>query len=332
MDRVLVTGGAGFIGSHLVDYLLAQQRHVTVLDNFSSGTKVNLAEASGTGRLRIVEGSILNEEAVKLALEDCSEIYHLAVQCVRKSLGQPKENHDINATGTLVVLEAARQSKKIKRFIYCSSSEVYGNHTYKSGILSEASTCAPATIYGASKLAGEYYTSVYSSLYGIPTTIVRPFNAFGPREHDEADLAEVIPRFVGRALADLPPVIFGDGSNGRDFTYVTDTVAGLVLAGTTEAAKGQVINLAYGRLITILEVAQTVLQLCGKKLTPLHIEERPGDVRLLHADTRQATNLLKFAAKVPFEEGLQKYIEWYKRNANRAASVTDSVVRNWDLP
>ncbi len=178
--RALVTGGAGFIGSHLVDRLLDEGRAVTVLDDFSSGRRENLADAEKR-RVRVIEGSVLDPAAVERAVDGCDRVYHLAVQCVRRSLGSPMENHEINATGTLRMLEAARRFK-VQRFIYCSSSEVYGNGGAE--LLTEDTLCAPVTVYGAAKLAGELYAKAYWQTYGMPTIVVRPFNAYGPRAHE----------------------------------------------------------------------------------------------------------------------------------------------------
>lgn len=332
MSRVLVTGGAGFIGSHLVDRLIAEGRPVTVLDDFSTGTPANLQEAQAAGGdLRIVEGSILDEAAVARAMEGCGTVFHLAVQCVRRSLGRPLENHHANATGTLIVLEAARR-QAVGRFVYCSSSEVYGNTS--DGVLEETATvCRPVTVYGAAKLAGEHYALAYHQTYGLPAVVVRPFNAFGPREHASGDLAEVIPRFVIRVLNGRPPVIFGTGEAGRDFTYVTETAAGLARAASVDAAVGRTVNLARGRMVTIAEVAAAVTRLCQRPdLIPQHIAGRPGDVHRLHADTRLARDLLGFEARVDFEAGLEAYIDWFVRTHPDPAKLLEEEVVNWTLP
>ena len=235
--RFLVTGGGGFIGSHLVDRIIAEGHDVVVLDNFASGKKSNLEAAAATGKMRLVEGTILDNDDLNDAMHKVDVVFHLAVECVRKSIGDPVGNHHANATGTLMTLEAARRHK-VSRFIYCSSSEVYGNTSM--GALSEDTTvCAPTTVYGASKLVGELYTQAYLRTYGMETAVVRPFNAFGPREHDQGVLAEVIPRFVIRVLNGKAPIVFGDGSNGRDFTYVTDTADGLWRTAFNDRIVGQ---------------------------------------------------------------------------------------------
>ncbi len=330
-SRVLVTGGAGFIGSHLTDALLSLGCTVTVIDDFSSGDRGNLVAAQQTGRLRIVEGSVLDEAALASAISGATHVFHLAVQCVRKSLGNPLENHKVNATGTILTLEAARRAR-VQRFIYCSSSEVYGNCGGER--LSEDEThCAPVTVYGAAKFAGEYYAKAYYQTYGLPTVVVRPFNAYGPREHDRGDLAEVIPRFVIRALNGLPPIIFGNGSNGRDFTYVTEIAAGIACAAECDALLGSVVNLAYGRMITISEVAAAVLRVCGRRdLAPELAGARPGDVIALQADTTRAHDLLNFHASIDFQHGLQCYVQWFRTKYPDPSLLLEDRAQNWELP
>lgn len=330
-NRILVTGGGGFIGSHLVDHLVEMNQAVTVLDDFSTGHRHNLTEARARGDVRIVAGSILDPEAIESALADCDRVYHLAVQCVRRSLGRPLENHEINATGTLNVLEASRH-QQVRRFIYCSSSEVYGNAG--TGRLSESSTiCEPTTVYGAAKLAGEYYAKAYHRTYGLPAVVVRPFNAYGPREHDQGDLAEVIPRFLIRILNGLPPVIFGNGSNGRDFTFVTETARGLAMAGACDRLIGREVNIAFGRMVTIREVADSLLQLCQRKdIVPTISGTRPGDIHALHADTSFAREVMGFAATIPFQDGLERYLAWFNRTYPDPSVLLETEIENWAMP
>ena len=330
MSRILVTGGAGFIGSHLVESLIAAGECVTVLDDFSTGTLDNLADAAG-GDLRILTGSVLDAAAVSEALEGCDRVYHLAVQCVRRSLAQPVQNHQINATGTLIVLEAARRHK-ISRFVYCSSSEVYGNTS--TGLLDEENTvCRPVTIYGSAKLAAEHYTQAYFETYGLPCVIVRPFNAYGPRAHHSGDLAEVIPRFVIRVLSGYPPIIFGDGTQGRDFTYVTDVARGLVLAGASDRLVGRRVNIAYGRMVTILDVARVIMNACGRNDLDAELSSRrPGDVNMLRADTRLASSLLGYRATVRFEDGVTRYVNWFRTRHPDPCRLLEEQIENWSLP
>jgi UDP-glucose 4-epimerase len=328
VSGVLVTGGAGFIGSHLVDQLLEAGERVTVLDDFSIGLQENLADAEKSGRLRVVRGSICQEDAVRSALEGCDRVYHLAVQCVRRSLERPRESHDVNATGTLVVLEAALRAK-VRRFVYCSSSEVYGNAS--TGLLNEDRTvCQPMTVYGAAKLAGELYTEAYLRTYGLPTLVVRPFNAYGPRAYQTGMRAEVLPRFVGRVLNGLPPIVFGDGSNGRDFTYVEEVAAGILKAGAAEGVIGERINLAFGRMVTVREVAAATLKALGRNdLSIEYHEERPGDVHQLHADTAKAAKALGFRPAVDFPAGVARYLDWVRARYPDPSVLVGDKIRNW---
>jgi UDP-glucose 4-epimerase len=327
----MITGGAGFIGSHLVDCLVADGYSVVVLDDFSSGRLENLEGAQQTGKVAIVKGSVLDESAVNRAIKDCNCVYHLAVQCVRRSIGNPIGNHAVNATGTLLVLEAARRHR-VMRFVYCSSSEVYGNCDVNL-ITEETTICNPVTVYGAAKLSGEYYAKSYWQTYGVPIVIVRPFNSYGPREHERGDLAEVIPRFVIRVLNGLPPVIFGTGQNSRDFTYVVETALGIRMAARCNALIGRAVNIAYGKTISINQVAETVATLCGRPdLKPIYVEPRPGDVRALHADTKLAQDTLGFRARVDFERGIQRYIHWFRAHHNELTALLEPEVRNWRLP
>jgi UDP-glucose 4-epimerase len=329
-SRILITGGAGFIGSHLVDKLIEANQAVTVLDNFSTGSRRNLEQAQKNGDVRIIEGSVLDMEALDAAMDNCDIVFHLAVECVRRSLAHPLENHHTNATGTINTLEMARR-KNISRFIYCSSSEVYGNGV--DALLNEDKTvCQPTTVYGAAKLAGEYYTKAYHRTYQLPIIIARPFNAYGPRAHCQGERAEVIPRFIIRLLNNLPPIIFGNGKSARDFTYVTEVAEGLSLLMNDNNLIGREVNLAFGRVISINEIAHTVAKICGNPhLEPTHIEARPGDIYSLHADTHLANNLLGFKAKIHFEEGLMRYLNWFKITYPNVALLLEKETVNWKV-
>jgi UDP-glucose 4-epimerase len=327
-SRVLVTGGAGFIGSHLVDYLIAQGHAVNVLDDFSTGTRDNLEGADDTGLLRTVAGSVLDTADVRAALRDCDVVYHLAVKSVRHSLGHPIENHAVNASGTLNVLEMSRQAG-VRRFVYCSSSEVYGNAP--DSIMREDTTlCCPVTVYGGSKLAGEHYTSAYYRTYGLPTVIVRPFNAYGPRSHTHGESGEVIPRFFARLLRGLPPLVFGDGQQTRDFTYVSDSAGGIARAAQVDSAIGQIINIARGEPVAIAELAQLIAHIVGSPFGAMFAEARPGDVRALWGDVSRCRDLLGFSAQVGLHEGLLRYFAWLRGEVRRNPGIlADVSERNW---
>jgi UDP-glucose 4-epimerase len=239
------------------------------------------------------------------------------------------ENHEVNATGTLKLIAAARDAG-VLRFVYVSSSEVYG--TAQTVPMTEDHPTRPATVYGASKLAGEAYARAFHATYGYPTVVVRPFNAYGPRCHHEGDSGEVIPKFLLRSLARRPMVIFGDGLQTRDFTFVTDTARGIRLAGDSDAAVGSTVNLGSGKEVTIRELAGHVA-VSASWMDPaiVHERQRPGDVTRLYADTARAQDLLGYQASVPLEEGLARLREWYIASGVPPARLLEQeVVRNWE--
>ncbi|MCA9914288.1 MAG: SDR family NAD(P)-dependent oxidoreductase, partial [Anaerolineae bacterium] len=254
---VVVTGGAGFIGSALVRLLLADGAAVRVVDNLVNGKRDNLAEIENHANFTFYEEDIRNVDAMREIMRGSDIVYNLACLGVRHSIHSPHENHDVNATATLHMLSSAREIG-VGRFVYVSTSEVYG--TARTVPMTEEHPTFPHTVYGGSKLAGESYTRAFHETYQYPTVVVRPFNAYGPRSHHEGDSGEVIPKFMLRCLAGKPLVIFGDGSQTRDFTYVEDTARGILLAGTHEAAIGKTLNLGSGYEIPIHELAETVKQ------------------------------------------------------------------------
>lgn len=329
MGRILVTGGAGFVGSHLVDCLIARGHDVTVLDDFSTGSRANLTKAETSSRVRVVTGSVLSLSDTAAAMAGCDLVFHLAVKSVRHALGYPIENHAVNAGGTLNVLEAARRSG-VARFVYCSSSEVYGN----SGdiVMREDTTvCKPVTVYGGSKLAGEHYTEAFHHTYGLPTVIVRPFNAYGPRAHLRGESGEVIPRFFVRILSGLPPVIFGDGRQTRDFTYVADIAAGIARAAEVDQAIGQVINIALGSPVSVCDLAQAIGSLCGEPhVRPEFHPARPGDVHALWANRDRCRTILGFTPETSLQDGLGLYLNWLERLLlTEQISLADLTTQNW---
>ncbi|MBY0511225.1 MAG: NAD-dependent epimerase/dehydratase family protein [Rhodospirillaceae bacterium] len=329
MARALITGGAGFIGSHLADFLVDAGHDVTVLDDFSSGSRSNLEQARKTGRLQVLEGTVLSSEDVHNALKGCETVFHLAVRSVRHSLGRPFENHAVNATGTLNMLEAARRAG-VNRFVYCSSSEVYGNSG--DAVMDEnATVCRPVTVYGGAKLAGEYYATAYRETYGLSTVIVRPFNAYGPRAHLQGESGEVIPRFTARLLSDLPPIIFGTGNQTRDFTFVTEIARGIAAAGEVANVQGKIINIAFGQAVSLVELAKLTAEACARPdLKPQFSAPRPGDVQALLADVTQCRALLGFKPEIPLAEGLKRYLAWMKTAGSEAYDSLSRVKTiNW---
>lgn len=251
--KILVTGGAGFIGSELSRQAVAAGARVTVVDNLVNGKRENLADIAGD--LDFQQVDIRDVEAMRGLMRGADLVYHLACLGVRHSLHSPRENHDVNATATLDLLAAARDLG-VPRFVYVSSSEVYG--TARWAPMTEEHPTYPMTVYGGGKLAGECYTRAYWESYDYPAVVIRPFNAFGPRSHHEGDSGEVIPKFVLRAMAGKPLLVFGDGKQTRDFTYVGDTARGILLGGTSDKALGQTINIGSGHEITVNDLAETV--------------------------------------------------------------------------
>jgi len=327
--RVLVTGGAGFIGSHLVDFLVSAGCRVTVLDNFRNGRRENLDEAGRSGRLRILEGDITDPAACAGAMRDADAVFHLACLGVRHSLHDPLENHQVNALGTLRLLEAAR-SASVGRFLYVSSSEVYG--AALEFPLTEQSTTWPTTVYGASKLAGEHYASAFSRCFDLPVIRVRPFNNYGPRAHFEGDSGEVIPRFILRALAGQPPVIFGDGAHTRDFLYVKDCAEALVAIAECDDLLGDLVNLGYGEEITIAALAGLVLSAVNRTdLKPVHEAERPGDVPRLWVDPAKLRRTTGFRPRTAPDAGLASTVAYYRDLYSAdPGCLAEMQTRNWE--
>jgi UDP-glucose 4-epimerase len=304
--RVLVTGGAGFIGSHLVDRL-ADDNDVTVLDDFSVGTMDNLEEVAG--RVAVIRADIADRSAVDRAVKDAQVIFHLAVVCLRVSIPDPMRSHLANDLGTLNLLLSA-QAGSVERFVHCSSSEVYGSAIEVP--MSEDHPFNPTTPYGASKAAAEHYALSFHRTYGMPVTVVRPFNTYGPREHLEGPSGEVIPKFVARALAGRPLLVFGDGRQTRDFTWVGDTVRGIVVAAECDDLVGSAINIARGHEVSILDIARRVRDLVNPTVPIEHLPERPGDVRRHLAGVRRARDVLGYTAEVDINEGLSRYVDWVR--------------------
>ena len=327
-ETILVTGGAGFIGSELTTQLVEAGHTVIVLDSLATGRRENLAHVPAH-RLRLVVGDIRDGQLVRSILRGVSTVFHLACVNLRQSIGAPRDSHDVNATATLDLLEAARDAG-VSRFVHVSSSEVYGSAREDS--IREDHPTLPTTAYGASKLAGEAYARAYGETHGFPVVVVRPFNSFGPRSHHEGTSGEVIPRFVLRAMAGRPLVIFGDGSQSRDFTYVADTARGILLAGTADAAIGRTINIGSGRDVSIAALAHACATAAGRPDSPVVREApRPGDIERQRADTALARELLGFTPTVSLESGLERLCDWYRTRGIAAERLLeDEVLRNWE--
>ncbi len=328
-STIVVTGGAGFIGSELVRQLAARGDRVVVVDNLVNGTRANLAEVLSNDVV-LLEQDIRDLDALRPHLAQARLVFHLACLGVRHSVHSPHENHDVNATATLRLLAASRELS-VPRFVYVSSSEVYG--TARVVPMTEQHPTFPHTVYGASKLAGECYTRAYHDTYEYPTVVVRPFNTYGPRSHHEGDSGEVIPKFLLRCLAGRPLIVFGDGTQTRDFQYVSDTAAGILLAGEHAGAVGQTINLGSGSEVTINELAHVVARVaCRPDAVVQHDGPRPGDVLRLYADMSLATSLLGHAPKTSLEDGLRALLAWYRTRPETPEQLLErEIVRNWQM-
>jgi UDP-glucose 4-epimerase len=326
--RTLVTGGAGFIGSELVRQLVERGDEVIVVDNLVNGRRENL-DGLSPPRCRLEVVDIRNASRMAGLLQCADAVFHLACLGVRHSIHSPRENHDVNATATLDLLAAARASG-VRRFVYVSSSEVYG--TARAVPMTEAHPTFPMTVYGAAKLAGESYARAYFSTYGFPTVVVRPFNAYGPRCHHEGDSGEVIPKFLLRCLAGLPMIVFGDGSQTRDFTFVSDTARAILLAGVADDVEGGTINVGQGSEVSINELAASIRTVTRRPDARLVYDDpRPGDVLRLYSDSSKATGLLGFVPSVSLEEGLARLRDWYQSLPTPPAELLKSeIVHNWE--
>jgi nucleoside-diphosphate-sugar epimerase len=305
---VLVTGGAGFIGSHLVEALASRGDTVRVLDDFSSGKRSNLTEVPGT--VEVIEGSMLDPAALDRAVSGAQLIFHqAAIPSVPRSVAAPLASHEANATGTLLVLEAARRHA-VERVVYAGSSSAYGETPTLPKV--ETMVSAPLSPYAVSKLCGEHYCQVYDRVFGVETVVLRYFNVFGPRQDPASQYAAVIPRFVTAALEGRVPTVFGDGNQSRDFCYIENVVAANLLAADAKAAHGKVINVACQQATDLNQVIALVGRAVGRAIEPRHETARAGDVKHSLADITRARELLGYKVLVPFEEGLLRTIEWFR--------------------
>ena len=314
--RYLVTGGAGFIGSNTVDELVRRGHSVVVLDDLSSGKEENLAEIRS--KITFVKGSITDLEAVQKAIHQAEYVIHLAARTsVPRSVKDPLETNKINVEGTLNVLVAARDNK-VKRVVFSASSSVYGETPTLPK--SEAMQPQPISPYGVSKYAGELYAQTFGRCYGLETVCLRYFNIFGPRQDPDSPYSGVLSRFAAAFLEEQPPVVYGDGEQTRDFTYVDNAVQANLLACEAPGAPGGVFNVGTGARVSLNQTLEQLQRISGKKLEVKYEPAREGDIRDSQADITKAREVLGYEPAVVFEEGLERTFEWYRVNHAKNAA------------
>jgi nucleoside-diphosphate-sugar epimerase len=307
MALYLVTGGAGFIGSHIVEGLVERGEKVRVLDNLSTGKMDNLAGVSG--RIEFVEGDIRDLETCRRAADGADHVLHqAAVASVALSVEDPLLTNAVNVTGTLNLLVAAREAGA-RSFVLASSSAVYGDDPALAKV--EGREGRPQSPYGVSKLVGEKYAEAFHALHGMKTAALRYFNVFGPRQDPSSQYAAVIPLFITRILRGERPVIYGDGEQSRDFIYVKSVVEANILAAGSAAGGGEAVNVAGGRGMTVNALLGAVNEVLGAGVEAVHAPPRPGDIKHSTADVRKAKKVLGFEPGTPFIEGLRETVAWY---------------------
>ena len=310
MANYLITGGAGFIGSHLAAALTGRGDSVVVLDDLSTGSEDNLGPArQGAGDLRFLRGDICDYAACQEAVDDVDYVIHLAARArVQRSIENPEATHQVNVNGGLNVLNAARRAG-VKRVVYASSSSVYGDRSDPAAAKREDMDIRPASPYAAGKASLESYCRAYTRSMGLETVSLRYFNVFGPRQDPNSQYAAVIPRFLFAILNGQTPVVYGDGRQSRDFTYIDNVVQANLAACTAPRAAGEVYNIASGRSIDLLTLLDMLSRLTGKEAAPQFAEPRTGDVRHSLADLRRAQADLDYRVLVDFEQGLSRIVD-----------------------
>jgi UDP-glucose 4-epimerase len=307
-ERMIVTGGAGFIGSHLAERLLNDGHPVRIVDNLSTGKRANLERLRGD--LEFHEVSITDPEALRPIFAGADTVFHqAALPSVPRSIDDPLTTHEYDLTGTLNVLIAARDAG-VRRVIYAASSSAYGD--IEGEFKREDMPPRPLSPYGVAKLGGEYYCQTFNHVYGLETVCLRYFNVFGPQQDPTSQYAAVIPLFITQLLDSKAPTIHGDGLQSRDFTYIDNVVHGNLLAAKAPKAVGQVMNLATGGRVNLLELVDKINGVLGTNITPVHIAPRTGDIKHSRASIDKARELLDYEPIVDFDEGLARTIAWYK--------------------
>jgi nucleoside-diphosphate-sugar epimerase len=311
MPNILVTGGAGFIGSNLTEDLLKRGHFVRVLDDFSTGKRENLIFDKAYPSLEIVEGDIRDLGTCQKAIQGMEYVFHQgALPSVQRSVEDPETSHAVNVGGTLNILLAARE-KGVKRVIYASSSSVYGDTPTLPK--HEEMPSHPLSPYALQKYIGEQYCRLFHQLYGLETISLRYFNIFGPKQDPNSLYSAVIPKFIDALLQGHPPIIFGDGEQSRDFTYIENVVQANVLAMSAENIHGEAVNIACGERISLNHLFDILKEILGSKLSPIYQEPRKGDVRHSLADIHKGRKIINYEPKVGVKIGLKKTVEFFQR-------------------
>ncbi len=310
MDKFLITGGAGFIGSNIADRLLEQGHAVRVIDNFLTGKRENLSRALNSPRFELIEGDIRNLDTVRRACEGIDFVLHeAAIPSVPRSIDDPIATNEVNINGTLNVLKASYENK-VRRVVYAASSSAYGD----TAVLPKKEDMIPSPLspYAVSKLTGEYYCRVFTSVYGLETVSLRYFNIFGPRQDPNSTYAAVVPRFITALLKGESPTVYGDGEQSRDFTYIENVIhANINACYAPPAAAGRVLNIACGTRFTLNTVLRKLEEIFDKKANPKYLPAKKGDVKHSQADITNAANYIQYKIEVDFETGLRRTVDYF---------------------
>jgi UDP-glucose 4-epimerase len=312
MANYLITGGAGFIGSNIAKELVSQGNSVVIFDNFSSGKKDNLSGI--LNKIDLIKGDIRNISQLRRSFKDIDYVlHHAALASVQMSINDPITTNEVNVNGTINVLKAAKELK-VKKVIFASSCAAYGDSRILP--LKETENVAPLSPYAISKLSAEFYCKIFTKLFGLNTVILRYFNVFGPNQDPNSEYSAVLPKFITAVLKGKDPIIYGDGKQTRDFVYIDNVVSANILASkcNNKEAQGNIFNIASGKMMSLLDIVRSISTVTNKRITPIFMPKKSGDIRMSVADISKARRILGYKPKVSFEAGLKISVDWYKNN------------------